>query len=268
MKNCLILGFGRSGTSLMGGILSQAGYYMGDNLYPPRPSNPKGFFENNFINNINEEILAHYDYSGLHDDRIHFDKPFSPFNPSFGQRWLSYIDSDTIISKYSNKNKAEIISASSKTNFSYKDPRFNYTFVLWDKIIHGNIVFICVFRKPDIVVESVLKECSEMEYLSNFYIDDSIVYKLWYNNYSYILKHINRKNRKRFLFVNYDQLYINNTYDKISNFINTDVSSEFFSQNLNRTKPNGDIPIKVSKLYKTLNDLSLQTPKRIFNFNL
>ena len=30
MRNCLILGSGRSGTSMIGGILHQAGYFVGD----------------------------------------------------------------------------------------------------------------------------------------------------------------------------------------------------------------------------------------------
>ena len=61
MKNCIILGSGRSGTSMLGGILHNAGYFMGDNLYPPSISNPKGFFENPRINRINELILSKYD---------------------------------------------------------------------------------------------------------------------------------------------------------------------------------------------------------------
>ena len=61
MRNCLVMGFGRSGTSLMAGILLNSGYYLGDDLYPARESNPTGFFENSFINGINEQILKNYD---------------------------------------------------------------------------------------------------------------------------------------------------------------------------------------------------------------
>jgi hypothetical protein len=44
-RNCLILGSGRSGTSLAAGILAQAGYFMGDELWPVNIGNPKGQFE-------------------------------------------------------------------------------------------------------------------------------------------------------------------------------------------------------------------------------
>jgi len=77
MKNCLILGSGRSGTSMMGGIMHDSGYFMGDNLYPTRDSNPKGFFENDEINGINEDILSNYASIGN--------------KPHYGQRWLSSI---------------------------------------------------------------------------------------------------------------------------------------------------------------------------------
>ena len=45
MKNIFITGSGRRGTSMLAGLFSQAGYFFGDKLYPPREANPKGFFE-------------------------------------------------------------------------------------------------------------------------------------------------------------------------------------------------------------------------------
>jgi hypothetical protein len=52
MYNLIVLGSGRSGTSMATGLFSQAGYFMGDNLYKPTVANPKGFFENEDINSI------------------------------------------------------------------------------------------------------------------------------------------------------------------------------------------------------------------------
>lgn len=57
MRNCLILGSGRSGTSMLAGCLSSAGYFMGDNLMPPNEQNPKGYFESFGIEAINEDLL-------------------------------------------------------------------------------------------------------------------------------------------------------------------------------------------------------------------
>src|SRR5262249_31431903 len=57
MRNCLILGSGRSGTSMLAGTLGQAGYYRGEHLVPADEANPKGYFEDDEINAINEELL-------------------------------------------------------------------------------------------------------------------------------------------------------------------------------------------------------------------
>ena len=82
----------------MGGILHQAGYYMGEDLYPPRHSNPKGFFENAVINGINERILAASDMVIRKPESDVYEESWSPFKPNFGQRWLSWIDPDAEIS--------------------------------------------------------------------------------------------------------------------------------------------------------------------------
>jgi hypothetical protein len=54
MRDCIVLGSGRSGTSMVAGALAKAGYFMGDRLYPARDANPLGFFEAPEINSINE----------------------------------------------------------------------------------------------------------------------------------------------------------------------------------------------------------------------
>src|SRR5712692_8846296 len=58
MRNCFILGCGRSGTSLTAGLFAQSGYFMGDHLYVGDEGNPKGYFEDREINGINEGLLA------------------------------------------------------------------------------------------------------------------------------------------------------------------------------------------------------------------
>src|SRR5262249_21790216 len=76
-RNCLILGSGRSGTSMLAGMLRLAGYYMGEHLVPADPSNPKGYFEDDEVNAINEELLS----------------PVTPprSHPAFGWRWLAAV---------------------------------------------------------------------------------------------------------------------------------------------------------------------------------
>ena len=53
IRDGLILGSGRSGTSMLAGTLSAAGYYIGDCLIEANEANPKGFFEDYEVNAIN-----------------------------------------------------------------------------------------------------------------------------------------------------------------------------------------------------------------------
>ena len=58
MKNCLVIGSGRSGTSMVAGTLAGAGYFMGKNVRRKGDgSNPKGYFESYELGKVNEEIV-------------------------------------------------------------------------------------------------------------------------------------------------------------------------------------------------------------------
>jgi hypothetical protein len=57
-KKCLIvLGMHRSGTSALAGSLELTGFELGKNIMPPADENPKGFFENISIVDLNDKIL-------------------------------------------------------------------------------------------------------------------------------------------------------------------------------------------------------------------
>jgi len=246
------MGFGRSGTSLMGGILHQAGYYMGEDLYPPRNTNPKGFFENAFINGINERILAKYDFAIMHNDTPVFEKTCSPYKPSTGQRWLTYITEDVNINTLDEITENEIKKAISGEGYAYKDPRFNYTLGLWNRFVDKNTHFICVFRQPDVVVESVITECKTADYLSNFYINREIAFSLWYNSYTHLFKNIDSALLKRTIFVHYEQLLSGEAIPKLSQKLCVNLDSSFVELKLNRSRSGINTPIEVKKLYNKL----------------
>ncbi len=54
----IVLGMHRSGTSALGGVLSQLGCDLPAHLMPAHESNPKGFFESMAIYELNDAILA------------------------------------------------------------------------------------------------------------------------------------------------------------------------------------------------------------------
>ena len=63
----LVLGMHRSGTSLLSGLLAEAGVEQGRHLMPPSSDNPSGFWENQKIVELHERVLK-----------------------SFGQSWASW----------------------------------------------------------------------------------------------------------------------------------------------------------------------------------
>ena len=256
MKNCLIMGFGRSGTSLMGGILHQAGYYMGEDLYPGRDSNPKGFFENALINGINEKILKNYDYALSHPGHPASGEPFSPYHPGEGHRWLAYIPLEVKITEESEDIKEAIRKAVSYNGFAYKDPRFNYTLKIWAPFLNNETLLICVFRDPAITVQSILTECERAEYLSGFHITKDLAEELWLYSYSHLFQNLKKFSSDQIIFVHYEKLLSGEALPGLSRRLGIRLSDDFASPGLNRTTSGAPVGLKATTIYQKLCNLA------------
>src|SRR5262249_42923187 len=138
VRNCLILGSGRSGTSMLAGVLSQAGYYMGEHLIPPDEANPKGYFEDDEVNAINEKLLALVTPARS--------------RPAHGWRWLAAVPVSARIS-CSPQLAKRIEIQTSRTPFCLKDPRFCYTLPVWRPFLRDTML-LCVFREPTRTAQS------------------------------------------------------------------------------------------------------------------
>src|SRR5436305_8301327 len=84
-RDLFVLGCGRSGTSMVAGLFRSAGYFQGAHLHPARESNPRGFFEDAEVNNINEALLAPL----LPERRFDHGVEYLTDSPVQGQRWLA-----------------------------------------------------------------------------------------------------------------------------------------------------------------------------------
>lgn len=253
MRNCLILGSGRSGTSMLSGILHQAGYFMGDKLYPGIPSNPKGFFEWREINRINELILA--DYID--------DKSFKPWimknifkkntvvNPGKNQKWLLSLSPQVQVSDAHPDLADRIKKVAAREPFCYKDPRFSYTLPVWENFLKADTAYICVFREPAATAVSILKECRTREYLADLYITRRQVYRVWANIYSHILlkQDISPGN---FFFVHYNQIYDGSALAALAKFLNADLKADFVEKDLKRSVSFKQVPRYVQEIYERL----------------
>lgn len=234
MYNCLIFGSGRSGTSLVTGSLKNSGYYMGNRFIPPRDANPKGFFEDPFINHdINEEILK---------------KAFPRLK--LGQRWLGIINknSELLDTEKIRQNIKRMI----KTKpFCFKDPRFSYTLPVWQKYIPKNTKFVCVFRYPAATINSILLSCRTDKYLKSIRMDVSRGNKIWEAIYTNILGM--KLSTKKILYMHYNQMFSEEGVHKLECFLNAKVLKDFPDSSLIKPIPK-DMHLSngVKKIYSVL----------------
>ncbi|WP_136798312.1 glycosyltransferase [Desulfosediminicola ganghwensis] len=149
MKKCLlILGMHRSGTSAFTGTLNNLGVNLGKNLMPSKPDNPKGFFENRIVHDINNDIftLLNSHWSDIFPLSEKWWE--SPIIRPFHRRISSFINNEF------NDNAI----------FALKDPRLCRLAPIWIQVLKENNIepfFVLIARNPAEVAAS-LKERNDM----------------------------------------------------------------------------------------------------------
>jgi hypothetical protein len=243
-RDLFILGCGRSGTSMVAGLFRSAGYFQGSQLHPPRQSNPRGFFEDVEVNNINEAVLRPL----LPERRLEAGVEYLADSPAQGQSWLARIPPTVTIG--STPGETERIGvALARRPFCLKDPRFCYTLHLWRQQAPGARM-ICVFRRPQIVVASILKEIAEMPYLANFALSVRETFEVWQLMYLHVLQR--QALSGEWLFVEYDELFESPVLDRIADFSAASIDRAFPDRSLRRsTAVMADDP-STDKLYAEL----------------
>ncbi|APZ42941.1 sulfotransferase [Acidihalobacter ferrooxydans] len=242
MKNCLILGCGRSGTSMLTGTLARAGYYMGDWLYRPNAANPKGFFESYTVNSINERLLTRV--SPASRSRSLLKRLWRTSFPS--ERWLIRLPVHTPIEGDA-RSLRRISRLVSKAPFAYKDPRFCYTLDAWRDRLPDDTVFLCIFREPGRTVQSMLKEHQRVYSDLPFSTDDA--FGVWNDMYRHILER--HRHQGDWLFIHFDQMLDGSKAEAIESLLNTRIDRDFPDRRLQRSAP-GATPDYALETYREL----------------
>jgi hypothetical protein len=132
-KKIIITGMHRSGTSMVAGILKEAGVYFGSNFIKQRaPDNPKGFFEDKEFVSINQRILL--------DSGGDWDNPPNRIRESF------------LVTRRIKK----FLSMWNINRVGFKDPRCCLTIGIWRKHIK-DLKVIFVDRYIEEIAESLKK---------------------------------------------------------------------------------------------------------------
>jgi hypothetical protein len=244
MKNVLILGSGRSGTSMVAGTLAKAGYFMGKQLLPSNNANPKGFFEDIEVNAINEEILA----TVAPKRPKLFGSLFFRHIPLPYQRWLLALPLGK--KPFSTPAiDARIKQIVANQPYCFKDPRFSYTLPVWRSFLKDT-VYVVVFREPMVTAQSIAKECNDDPRLHSLAMNTKRALKVWSCMYRHILK-MAQENRD-WLFIHYDQVLTREGGKKLAIHTNAEVDFSFPEKRLKRSKATELPPSPINEVYLKL----------------
>lgn len=255
-RNCIVLGAGRSGTSMVGGLFRGSGYYMGENLLPGTASNPKGYFEDPEINAINEAILR----SGI--DQLPFVdevKRWLPNGlvrnlPGYGralgrnQWWL--VSDVGPLGSVSRDIAARIEMQTARVPFCLKDPRFVHTLPAWGPWLPPDLVVICVFRHPSQTVRSMLKDVTTTPYLRSLRFDEHDAYRTWRSSYTAALEVAEAFPT---VFVSYEALLSGIALTAIELEVGVGLDASFIDPSLHRAGPVTAAPDDCEVLFEELN---------------
>lgn len=148
MRNLLVLGSGRCGTSLLAGLFRRT-HYAGEALLPPSPSNPHGYFEDRRLNELNDRLLLAR--MGWLSRRRHRDPR---------ALWLA-TPGRLAAPRVSPEDEERLRRYGARRPFCYKDPRFSFTLEAWRPHLPEDTGFVVVFRDPESTADSVLRHAVE-----------------------------------------------------------------------------------------------------------
>ena len=247
-RSCFILGAGRSGTSLTAGMLAEAGYFMGEQLYPADEGNPRGYFEDPVINGINEGLLAQLlpaPRPTLNDKLLRRPRPRAQWD-----RWLAELPPDEAIPctpRFAERIQPQVL----RRPFCFKDPRFCYTLGVWRRFA-PDAATLCVFRNPDTTAASMVKQAERYARLPGGKpVDHQQALRIWRSMYGYALD-VHYPSGGDWLFVHYEQLLAGTAYDAIERLLDTRVDREFADTGLRRSTAPSAADSEVAQLYRRL----------------
>ncbi len=151
----LVIGMHRSGTSALARGLQMLGVYLGNNFLSPRPDNPTGYWEDRYICELNERLLA-----------------------ALGLKWedVALIDDARWSGPEVEALRAEAVEYlrsefATHPLWGFKDPRTIRLLPFWHSVLHRLEVdecYLVVIRNPRSVALSLLQRHGMDEVTAHF----------------------------------------------------------------------------------------------------
>ena len=236
MRDCVVVGCGRSGTSLAAGLLAHAGYNCGEDLLPPDDGGPTGFFEARGVNRINELLLA------PHDAVLRRDGYSRRLRD--GERWLAVLP-DHVEVELPPGLRGALSGALPASPYCCKDPRFGYTLEAWRPFL-GEPLFVCVFRHPLATADSIARDVR----YGDLTVDRESAAAIWTAIYRRVLDRY--RNEGDWLFVHYEQLLDGSGVQRLAKAVGAPLDPGLADPALRRARPDAEPPPATAPIYEEL----------------
>lgn len=199
--NIIILTSGETGSSVLAGLISRAGYWLGDDLADVAYKT----FENQDLINLNITILDGTDYNW--HDSINLPAP--------NRKQIE----QSITKEDKNRFKAFIELSEKNTPYLWKDPRLSYTIFYWKNFLnYENTRFILMTRDvKQTWIGSILR--------GKFPISLKDIEQVHKNCFYYSMDFLKHGNHD-FIHVSFENLISNpeQTIDKLNQFLSTNLA--------------------------------------------
>lgn len=253
MRDVFVLGCGRSGTSMIAGSFSGAGYYMGERLVEPRECNPKGFFESRDINALNESIMT--DAVPARPEETN--DPALRRIPLPKQQWLAVLPVGAAMKRGVEIDR-RITEAVRHRPYCYKDPRLCYTLDVWRPHLRGDEVFVCVFRHPAAVAASILKHHAASRYLHSMDIDFDGAIAVYCAMYRAAMAQV--RPDETWLFLHYEQALAGDGLARLAALAGAPIDLHFPDRTLHRNRPMDGASPEAMAIYEDLCERAASPP--------
>lgn len=211
-RHVIILGSGRSGTSMLASMFAQAGYFFGDRLHPPAESNPFGYYESRDVNSINTRLLRQRlprDAAGLEDVAEELRRTLGPDLHAVHAReqasWLWLPASPDPQTKIEAGPLLQpVLNHFARGPVCLKDPRFSHTYQDWLAHLPDATRFVVTFRDPSRTVDSIVRD-ARRTYAPPLPVSESWALAQWIVLYQRLLRRVPADD-PRWLFVHDDDV--------------------------------------------------------------
>jgi hypothetical protein len=241
-RNVVVIGSGRSGTSLVAGLVATAGHDMGRRLIRANDANPRGFFEDFRTLLVNEQLLAPYTKDV---PQPRFTKTQIYPRPLVDlQRWLAVLwPGDPIEAPVELEPKMRATIAGGP--WCRKDPRFCHTLPAWEPLF-GDAVRVCVFREPSRTANSMVALARRQQVELSF--DGAL--EVWAAAYLQVLRR--HRLHGEWVFVHYEQMLDGTGIPRLERAVGARLDASFADSALRRASPAGQWPAAVGEIYDEL----------------